>query len=114
MSPTDAMLIRMADLSGSGGGGGGGSGASTMAGSGGSFGADSGSGSGGVAHAASSVSAQRPRSVRISVVTEADAEYVNLRCAQTTAQHVQFVKVVGRADINAMVIAVVNLDALDV
>ena len=117
MSPTDAMLMRIADLSGSGSGSGGsgggvgaGSGTSTSAG----FGGGSGAGSGCVEHAASSDSANRQTSFRRSVVTEADAEYVNLRCAQTTAQHVQFVKVVGRADINAMVIAVVNLDALDV
>ena len=112
MSPTDAMLIRIADLSGAGGGGGGGgvSGTSTTAGSGGRCGA----GSGCVAHAASSDSVKRPRSFLISVVTEANAEYVDLCHAQTTAQHVQFVKVVGWADINAMVVAVVNLDALDV
>ena len=113
MSPTDTMLTRIADLSGFGGfgdGGGSGSGASTVTGSGGGCGA----GSGGVAHAASSSSAKRPESFCMSVVTESNSEYINLCRAQTTAQHVQFVKVVGRSYVNTMVVAVIDFYALDV
>lgn len=121
MSPTDAMLMRIADLSGSrsgsrsgsgvgNGGVGAGSGTSTSAG----FVGGAGTGSGCVAHAVSSDSANRQTSCRRSVVTEADAEYVDLRCTQAAAEHVQLVEIVGGSDVNAMVVAVVNLDTLDV
>lgn len=109
MSPTDAMLTRNSDLSGSGGGGGGGGGAGpTGSGSGGA----SITGSGGVAQAASSDSARRKRTLRALVVTDADTEYIDLRGAQATAHHVQLIEVVNRADVHAVVIALVDLDAL--
>ena len=95
------MLMRIADLSGSGGGGGGGAGAGSATGSG--VGSGAGAGSGGVAHAASSARHAQLTSMRW-LVTEADAQDVDLRRAQATAQHVQLVEVVGGADIDAVVV----------
>lgn len=111
MSPTDAILTRRAERSGSGGsgGGGGGSTVSAITGSGGG----SGTGSGVVVHAASSSSAVKEKSDR-SLVTETDAEDVDLRDTQATAQHIEFVEIVRGPDIHAVVISVVDLDALDV
>lgn len=108
MSPTDAMLTRMADLSGPGGGGGGSIG-STCTGSGGG----SVTGSGVVPQAASSSSATKTKCAR-ALITETDAEDVNLRDAQATAKHIEFVEVVRGPDIHAVVVPVIDLDALDV
>ena len=113
MSPTDAILILSSLLSGSGGGGGGtgsGVGGSTTTGSG------AGSGAGGgacVAHPSSSDAASSD-AMRARSVTEADAQYVDLRRAQAAAQHIEFIEVISRTNVDAMVVAVVDLDALDV
>ena len=109
MSPTEAMLTRINDLSGSGGGGGGGGSTgitSTGSGSG------SGTGSGVVAQAASNASAADTNSVR-ELVTETDTEDVNLRNTQATTQHIQFVEILRRSDIHAVVVPVVDLHALN-
>ena len=66
------------------------------------------------AHAANSDSARMDKTVRALVVTEADTKHVDLRDAQSTAQHVQLVEIVRRAYVDTMVVAVVDLDALDV
>lgn len=110
MSPTDAILTRISDLSGAGGGGGGGG--STAVTSTGSAGG-SGTGSGIVVQAASSASAAGTNSIR-ALVTETDAEDVDLRNTQATAQHIQFVEILGGPDIYAVVVSVVDLDALNV
>lgn len=107
--------MRMADLSGSGGGGGSASGGASSTGAAGG----SGEGSGGevAAHAANS-SGENPTAsccnLRAILVTEANPENIDLRGAQTAAQHIQFVQIVGRANIHAMVISIVDLYALDV
>ena len=113
MSPTDAMLMRIPDLSGSGGGGG----RRGSAGAAGSVsGGGAGAGSGAVAQAASSDSdsASSSDAMRALVVTEPDTQYIDLRSAQAAAQQVQFVEILGRADVDAVVVAVIDLDALDV
>ena len=101
-------------MSGSGGGGGGGGGGGEI-GSTGTAGSVSGSGSGfgsgGEAQAASSASARQQKVAR-RLVTEPDSKNVDLGFTQTTTQHVQLVEVLSRADVHAMIIAVVNLDAL--
>ena len=66
------------------------------------------------AHAANSDSARMDKTVRALVVTEADTKHVDLRDTQSTAQHVQFVEVIRRPYVDTMVVAVVDLDALDV
>ncbi len=113
MSPTDAMLTRMDDVSGSGSGGGGGGGAGSTGATSTGWGAGSGTGSGAVVQAASSASAIKTKGV-VALVTEADSENVDLRGAQTGAQHVQFVEVFRRTDIHTMVVPVVNFHSLDV
>ena len=102
-------------LSGSGGG----AGLNGFTGSGGSAGSgftvtcsSTGSSGGAPAHAASA-SAKSAR-IRWRLVTEPDAQHVDLRRTQAAAQHVEFVEVFGRPDIDAVVITIVDHDALDV
>ena len=110
MSPTDAILMRIVDLSGGGGGGG----STALAGSGsGGGGAGDGAGSGTVAQAASNASTTETNSGR-ALVTDPNAEDVDLRNTQAAAQKVQFVEVLDGPDIYTVIIPVVNLDALDV
>ena len=109
MSPTDAMLTRMADLSGPGGGGGGSIGSTNTGSGGGSV-----TVSGVLTQAASSSSSATRTKCDRALVTETDTEDINLRDAQATAQHVQFVEIVRGPDTDAGVIPVVDLDALDV
>lgn len=110
------MLTRIVALSGSGSGSGTGSGSGGGGGAGAcsaTLGSVSTAGSGGVAHAASSARAQIAAN-RFRLVTEPDTQDVDLRGAQPAAQHVEFVQVLGRADVDTVVVAVVYLDALDV
>ena len=114
MSPTAAILIRNSLLSGSGGGVGFGAGAGAGAGSV-RFTATGGAGSSGAVVAqAVSASAARKKQLRTMLVTDPNAKYVYLRATQPAAQHVEFVKIFGRPYVNAMVILVINLDALNV
>jgi len=112
MSPTAAILIRNSLLSGSGGGAG--------------FGAGGGAGStrftvtGGVGSSGAvvaqpvSANAARKKQLRTMLVTDPNAKYVYFCATQTAAQHVEFIKVVGRSYVNAVVVLVINLDALNV
>ena len=68
-------------------------------------------GSGGVAQAASNDSARRKTVVR-ALITEPYTKNIYLGCAQAAAQHVQFIEIVGRTNVDAVVIAVIDLDAL--
>ena len=107
MSPTAAILIRISDLAGCGGGIGAG-----IAGSAGGSGSGAGAGSGGGV-------AQPPSTAAITrnvthLVTKANPEHVDLRGPQPAAQHVEFVEVFRWSDVDAMVVAVVDLYALDV
>ena len=112
MSPTAAILIRNSLLSGSGGGVGFGAGAGAGSVR---FTATGGAGSSGAVVAqAVSASAARKKQLRTMLVTDPNAKYVYLRATQPAAQHVEFVKIFGRPYVNAMVILVINLDALNV
>lgn len=112
MSPTAAILIRKSLLSGSGGGagfgGGGGAGStrSTVTGGAGSSGA--------VVVQAVSANAATRKQLRRMLVTDPNAKYVNFRGTQSAAQHVEFVKIVGRPYVNAMVVLVIYFDTLNV
>jgi len=102
------------DLSGSGGATT--AGTSTM-GSAAGAGAGSGADSGTVAHAESTSNKETAASCRSGVdllITETNTKHVDLGRAQPTAQHVQLVKIVRRANIYSMVITIVHLNALDV
>jgi hypothetical protein len=110
MSPTAAILIRNSLLSGSGGRVGFGAGAGSVR-----FTATGGAGSSGVVVAqAVSANAARKKQFRTMLVTDPNAKYVYLRATQPAAQHVEFVKIFGRPYVNAVVILVINLDALNV
>lgn len=108
------MLRRSVDLAG---GWGGTAVAGAGAGSIGDGGGDSGASSGTevVTHAdkcsATTASPRRAPLTRL-LVTQTNPEYVDLRCAQTAPQHVQFIEVVSRANVHAMIIPVVDLYAL--
>ena len=65
-----------------------------------------------VAHAASAVSA-RTAIVCEALVTEPDAQYIDLRDAQAAAQHIEFVEVISRANAYAMISPFVNRNALN-
>ena len=101
------MLIRNVLLSGPGGGAGAG-GIDTSTG----FAAGSvGISSGGVTVQAAACSDNNSKSA-LSLVGNADTEYINLCGTQAAAQEVEFVEVVGRSDVDAMVITRVYLDSL--
>lgn len=112
MSPTDAMLIRNERLSGSGGG-------AVVSGAAGADvtgataplcvgvsvpGAD--------AQPANAVSTSKA-TVRKDLVTEPDAQHIDFRGAQTTTQHIEFTKVIDRADAHTVIRLVIDRDALD-
>jgi len=101
--------MRKVDLSVSGGAGGG-----TGSVGGGAGTASVATGSGPAAQAASSDSVRTKKPVRVLVVTEANTENIDLGRTQTAAQHIQLIEIIGRADVNTMVGAVVDFDALDV
>ena len=65
------------------------------------------------AQAAISDSVRMSMTVRVLVVTDSDTEDINLRGTQATAKHVQLIEVICRTDVNAMVVAVVDLHPLD-
>jgi len=102
------MLIRNSLLSGSGGGAGGGAGStrSTVTGGVGSSGA--------VVVQPLSASAARNKQLRRMLVTDPNAKYVYFRTTQPATQHVEFIKIFGRPYVNAVVILVIDLDALNV
>jgi len=112
MSPTAAMLMRIALLSGSGGGGGV-AGSGTLAATG-SVSAASGRGTstGADAQPASANDAASP-SIRRKLVTEPDTQRIDLRCAQPATEHVQFVQVGRRADPDPMIGPVVDRHTLN-
>lgn len=114
MSPTEAILRRSVDLSGNGGGSGtAASGAGSSSGAGSAAGGASGGGL--VAHAANCSSSTATPSCRVHVrelVTQADPQDVYFCGTQTAAEHIQFIQIVGRADVNTMVVTVIDLYAL--
>ena len=104
------MLIRNSDLSGCGGGFGAGGGSTGDSRGDSVVGAGSGAGAG-VAQALSKAASARSMP---SLVTQANPEYVNLCSTQAASEHIEFVEVVGWPDVNPVVVAVVELDALNV
>ena len=112
MSPTAPILMRYSLLLGSGGGvgsGAGGGAGSTR------FTVTGGAGpSGAVVAQPASANAARKKQLRMILVTDPNAKYVYFCATQTAAQHVEFVKIVGRSYVNAVVVLVINLDALNV
>lgn len=112
MSPTAAMLIRSSLLSGSGGGAGIGAGdgvGSTRSAVTGASGP-----SGAVVAQPVSAKAARKKQLRTALVTDPNAKHVYLCATQAAAQHVELVKIFGRSYVNAVVVLVINLDALNV
>ena len=112
MSPTAAILIRSSLLSGLGGGAGSGAGggAGSMR-----FTVTGGAGSSGTVVAQpASANAARKKQLRTMLVTDPNAKYIYFCAAQTAAQHVELVQVFGRSYVNAVVVLVINLDALNV
>ena len=106
MSPTDEMLIRIADLSAFGGGGGklaGGSSMGTIMG----FGVVSGA----LAQAAI-CSASSAAKMRTKLVTEPDKYNVNLGCPELASRHIQLFKVFDGTDLDPEIVAIVDLCAL--
>ena len=112
MSPAAAILMRIADLSGSGGAGGAAGTTGCVTGGGAAGGASGSRGGCGCPAQAASRAARATGTVCRTLITKADTEYVDLSDAQATAQHVQLVKIVGRPDVNAVVVTVVDLDTL--
>lgn len=115
MSPTEAMLTRSDDLAGRGGGAGvSGSGVASI---GLSDGSTVSSSAGVVAQAASCSTAITAASRQVltnALVTQTNPENVDLGGTQATAQHVQFVKIIGRANVHAVIILIIDLYALNV
>lgn len=107
------MLMRWSDFVGGGGGRGAGGAAGISTG----FDSDSGCGCGPVVHAAiNSIAtvAVSERKDAAALVTEANPEDINLRHTQAAAQHVQLIEIIGRADVDTVIVAIVDLDALNV
>ena len=99
--------MRSVDLSSRGGsgttGGAGACGASVITGSG--------TTSGIVVQAAVNSSRSAKTSL-VKLVTEPDTHYVDLRCSESTSGYVEFVKIINRTDVDAVVIAVIDACAL--
>ena len=101
--------MRSVDLSGSGGGG-----AADDAGActcGDSAVTGSGTASGIVVQAAVS-SSRSAKMAFVKLVTEPDTHHVDLRCSEATSRDVEFVKIINRTDVDAVVIAVIDACAL--
>lgn len=69
------------------------------------------SGTGELAQAASCNNSRAP-SIRIALITESYSQDVDLCRAQATAQQVEVIEIIGRSNIDAVVVAVVDFDAL--
>lgn len=69
---------------------------------------------GGVVVHAPSATAIRQTSKWRRLVTESDAQYIDLGRAQSATQQVEFIQVVSRADNNPVIFAVIHGNALDV
>lgn len=113
MSPTDAMLMRIAERSGSGAktGATGAAGRTTVSSTGSALGAEGLSGTGVAAHAAScSISSEE--NILAALVTEPDSHNVDLRSAKPASRYVELVQVVDRANVDAEVIAAIDPGAL--
>tara|TARA_B110000438_G_C15762156_1_gene627825 strand:- start:25 stop:456 length:432 start_codon:yes stop_codon:yes gene_type:complete len=105
MSPTDEMLIRIADLSAFGGGGKAAGGSST----------DTIMGPGVVSGAltqAAICNASNAVKVRTKLVTEPDMHNVNLGCPELASRYIQFFKVFDGADFDPEIVAIVDSCAL--
>jgi hypothetical protein len=101
--------MRIVDRSGGGGGG-----VGSAAGGGGGAGSGTGTGAAdgvGVAQAASCSVSNNEHSF-LKSVTEADTHDVDLGCPETASRHVQFIKILDRADIDTKVIPTVDLRTL--
>lgn len=108
------MLMRNADFGGGAGGDGAAGGAIASTGCVGT--STSGSGAGPVAQAASNRAVATPapqRAIPRTLVTEANPEDIDFRGPEAAAQHVQFIQIVGRADVDAVVVSIIDLDALN-
>ncbi len=101
------MLMRSVDLSGRGGsaatGGAGACGVSAVTGSG--------MASGIVVQAAVN-SSRSAKTAFVKLVTEPDTHHVDLRCSESTSGYVEFVKIINRTDVDAVVIAIIDACAL--
>ena len=112
MSPTEAMLILKERLSGSGGGAGSVT-SDTSAATGATSSTGAGVSAGGaVAHPASTADS-RSNSCRDELITEPDSKHIDLCCAQTAAQDIEFVEVIGRPDAHAVISLVVDRHPLN-
>ena len=112
MSPTDAILILNALLSGSGGG----AGARGAAGSGFAVSIASievGALPGGAVVQPASAASTRRAKVREELITEPDAKHIDLSRSQTATQHVELVEVIGRAYAHTVIGLVINSYTLD-
>jgi len=106
ISPTAAMLTRIADRSGGGGDG-------TGSAAGGKVGGGSGMGSaGGAVAQAASCSARSRKNILIKLVTEPDTHDIDFCCPEPTSSEVQFVKIVDGADVDPKVIPIIDLCTL--
>ena len=69
---------------------------------------------GGVPAQAASTRLAKRQMIRRPLVTEAYAQHIYLRGAQTAAKHVEFVQIVGRPDVYAVVVLFIDLCTLDI
>lgn len=103
--------MRIEERSGSGGGSGAGGAASTTSATATGTGTGSGAGAGGAAHAANSSAIQGAR-FRARLITQPDSHDVNFCLSQTASRHIQFVEVIDRPDVDAVVISIVDAGTL--
>jgi len=105
------MLIRIDDRSGGGAGCGSSTGGGSGAGSGGAGGVSLTTGAGVVVQAAS-CSASSAIAKRQELVTEPDTHDIDLGRPEPAARHIEFVKIVNGADVDPVVIAIIDPCAL--
>lgn len=99
--------MRSVDLSSGGGsgatGGTGACGASVITGSG---------ATSGIVVQAAVNSSRSAKTSFMKLVTETDTHYFDLRCSESTSGYVEFVKIINRTDVDAVVIAAIDARAL--
>jgi hypothetical protein len=106
------MLTRMLDLSGSGGSGGGvvTGGSGFVAGV--AAGAGLGVGAVGAEVHAANCSVRSRTMKRAELVTESNTHYIDLRGSKATSRYIQFIEIIDRANVYAVIVATIDLRPL--